>query len=160
MKTHINTHSRVFFLSQKQQRILSSVLDCIIPKTGVLPGAGELGVAEHVEGVSGTTQHNRRRLSEGLKAIDVNSFMMYAREFDDLSDDEKICLLQRLESELPDFFQLLIKETYSGYYTNFKILKAKGLRIQVPQPEGFKLNEFDLSLLVNVQKRSKFYRDD
>ena len=160
MRTQINTHSRVFFLSQKQRRMLRSVLDCIIPKTSVLPGAGELGVVEHVEGVSGPTQHNRRRLSEGLKAVDVNSFMMYAREFDDLSDDEKICLLKQLESELPDFFQLLIKETYAGYYTNFKILKAKGLPLRSPQPEGFKLDEFDLSLLRNVQERAKFYRDD
>lgn len=160
MRTHIHPHSRVSFLSQKQQRLLSSVLDLIIPNTDVLPGAGELGVAEHVEGVSGTTQHNRRRLSEGLKAIDVNSFMIYAREFDDLSDEKKTCLLKQVESKLPDFFQLLIQETYAGYYTNFKILKAKGLRPQAPQPEGFKLDEFDLSLLDNVRKRAKFYRDD
>ena len=152
-------HDRSLYLSRQQRALLSAVLDRIVPANDGLPGAGELGVAEHVDGVAGLSRRTRRLLSDGLKAIDVSSVRTYSRGFADLPDEDKVGVLKQVESERPDFFQSLVQQTYAGYYTNPRVLRAKGLRLLPPQPGGFELDEFDVSLLDNVRKRGKAYRD-
>lgn len=156
---HRHPHDRSLFLSQQQRALLRAVLDRILPANDGLPGAGELGAAEHVEGIAGLSQRTRRFLSEGLKATDVASVRVHSRAFAELSDEDKVGVLKQVESERADFFQLLVQQAYAGYYTNPRVLRAKGLRVRPPQPEGFELDDFDESLLNNVRKRGKAYRD-
>ena len=152
-------HDRSFFFSEQQRTLLYAVLDHIVPPNGDLPAAGELRVAEHVEGVAGLSQRTRRLFSEGLKSIEVTSAQIHSSEFADLCDEDKVGVLRQVESQYPDFFSALVVQTYSGYYTNPKVLLAKGLGLRPPQPQGYELDEFDIALLENVRKRGKVYRD-
>ena len=155
----IHPHDRRLFFSEQQRTLLYAVLDHIVPPNGDLPAAGELRVAEHVEGVAGLSQGTRRLFSEGLKSIEVTSVQMHSSEFVELSDEDKVGVLRQVESQNPDFFSALVVQTYAGYYTNPKVLRAKGLKLRPPQPQGYELDEFDMSLLENVRKRGKVYRD-
>ena len=124
-----------------------------------MPGAGEVGVAEHVEGICGVTPQSRALLTNGLKAIETTSGRTDSQSFVDLPDRVKTDVLRQVESEHAEFFTALVRETYSGYYSAQEVLRAKGLPLVAPQPEGYEIEPFDDSLLEGVRKRGKAYRD-
>ena len=152
-------HERRPFLSDSQRALLSAVLDQIVPANGDLPGAGSLGVAAHVDGMAGLAAGSRRLLTEGLKTIEVAGSRTDRGRFADLPDSDQTSVLERVESDRPEFFQFLVQQTYAGYYTNGRVLRAKGLSESPPQPVGHEMPPFDESLLAGVRKRGKAYRD-
>ncbi len=154
-----NQHDKILYLSQQQRALLGTVLDSLVPANDGVSGAGELGVAEHVEGFAGLLPSTRKLLSEGLKAIEVTGARAHSLGFADLPDSGRVGVLKQVESEHPDFFDFLVQQAYAGYYTNPRVVRAKGLPLLPPQPEGHDLDAFDASLLENVRKRGKVYRD-
>ena len=57
------------------------------------------------------------------------------------------------------FFDLLVRQTYNGYYTNPRIIEALGLEARSPQPRGYRVEMGNISLMENVQRRGRIYRD-
>ena len=159
MTTYDHAHERSLFLSPTQRELLDAVVDRIIPPGDGLPGAGEVGVAEHVEGICGVTPQSRALLTNGLKAIETTSGRTLSQEFAALSGGEKTEVLRHVESQHAEFFSVLVRETYSGYYSNAEVLRVKGLPLNPPQPAGYEIEPFDDSLLEGVRKRGKAYRD-
>ena len=159
MTTYDHAHERSMFLSPSQRDLLDAVVDGIIPPGDGVPGAGEVGAAQHVEGICGGSPQSRALLTNGLKAIEATSGRSHSLEFVALSDDEKTEVLKQVESQHAEFFAALVRETYSGYYSSPKVLRAKGLPLNPPQPEGYEVEPFDESLLGGVRKRGKAYRD-
>ena len=161
MELNVNTDadSASSFITDAQRRLMVSVLDRIIPRDGERPGAGEAGVAVHIDRVVGGSRQLKRLFAEGLSAIDVSSRALGSRDFAELSSEDKDTLLGQVETDHPDFFEALVKNTYGGYYSNPKVLRQLGLESTPPQPRGYDLEPFDLALLENVKKRGKVYRD-
>ncbi len=159
MTTHDHAPERSLFLSTAQRELLAAVVDRIIPPGDGAPGAGEVGVAAHVEGITGVSPQSRALLTKGLKEIDAASGRAYAKDFLSLSDREKTETLKQVESEHPEFFAALVRETYSGYYSSPDALRAKALPTVAPQPAGYEIEPFDESLLDAVRERGKAYRD-
>jgi hypothetical protein len=159
MTTYDHAHERSLFLSDQQQKLLTAVVDRIIPPVDGLPGTGELGVAEHVEGISGVSTQGRSLLANGLKAIEATSDRSHSKAFADLSNDQKTDVLREVESQYEKFFKALVQETYSGYYSHPAVLRAKKLPLSAPQPVGYEVEPFDMSLLEPVRNRGKAYRD-
>ena len=152
MTTYDHAHERSLFLSPSHRDLLDAVVDRIIPPRDGVPGAREVGVAEHVEGVAGVAPRSR-------KSFEAVSGSSYSREFVRLSDREKTEVLEQVELQYAEFFAALVRETYSGYYSSPDVLRAKGLPLAAPQPEGYEVEPFDESLLRGVRKRGKAYRD-
>lgn len=152
-------HEKQPFLSEAQKALLSAVLDLIVPPAADIPGAGELGVGEHVEGVAGLEARTRRLLTEGLRATDIVGSVAASGRFEDLPEPDQVAVLNQVESERPEFFRMLVQLGYAGYYTNPRLLGAKGLSTSPPQPGGYKMTPFDESLLEGVRRRGKVYRD-
>ena len=159
MTTYDHAHERSSFLSPSQREILTAAVDRIIPPGDGVPGAGEVGAAQHVEGICGVSPQSRALLTSGLKAIEAASGNAHSQGFSSLSDDDRTALLKQMESQEPEFFAVLVRETYSGYYSSQAVLRAKGLPLNPPQPEGYEVEPFDASLLEGVRKRGKAYRD-
>jgi len=109
--------------------------------------------------MAGLAAGSRRLLTEGLKAIEVAGSRTDRGGFADLPDSDQTSVLERVESDRPEFFQFLVQQTYAGYYTNGRVLRAKGLSESPPQPVGHEMPPFDESLLAGVRKRGKAYRD-
>ena len=154
-----NQHDVVFYLSRHQRALLGAILDSVVPANGNISGAGGLGVAEYVEGFAGLMPSTRNLLSKGLKAVDATSARKYSSNFIDLPDGDKVDVLKQVESENTAFFDFIVQWTYAGYYTHSSVVRANTLPQLPPQPEGFEMGEFDTSLLENVRKRGKVYRD-
>lgn len=159
MTTYDHAHERSMFLSPTHRELLTAVVERIIPPGDGVPGAGEVGVAEHVEGINGVTPQTRALLTNGLKAIETAGGSAYSQGFVSLSEDDRTAVLKRVESQEPEFFAALVRETYSGYYSSPEVLRAKGLPLSAPQPEGYDIEPFDATLLEGVRKRGKAYRD-
>jgi hypothetical protein len=159
MTTYDRAHKRSEFLSDEQRELLRAVVDRLIPAADGVPGADELGVADHVEGISGVSPKSRSHLSNGLKAIEVASGRNHSKGFVELSHGDRTSVLRTVESRHKEFFKALVQETYSGYYSAPAVLRAKGLPLSAPQPAGYEIEPFDMSLLGPVRKRGKAYRD-
>ncbi len=159
MTTYDHAHERSNFLSVNQRELLTAVVDRIIPPGDGVSGAGEVGVAAHVEGIHGVTPQTRALLTNGLKAIEAASGSTHSQGFLGLPDDDRTAVLKQVESQEPEFFAVLVREAYSGYYSSPAVLRAKGLPLSAPQPEGYDIEPFDASLLEGVRKRGKAYRD-
>ena len=154
-----NEQKPMIFLSQEQVSLVTEILDQLIPRGDGFPSAGELGIAQHIDETAGKAPKLRRLFLDGLNSVDITSFEMYSSGFSDLVSQQKIEVLKDLESREPSFFKELVKHTYAGYYTNRKVIELLGLEARPPQPLGFELEPFDPSLLENVKKRGKMYRD-
>ena len=159
MTTYDHAHERSMFLSPSQRELLNAILDRIIPPGDGVPGASEVGAAEHVEGISGVSPQSRALLTKGLKAIEATSGRTHSVAFVTLSDGEKTEVLKQVESQHTEFFAVLVRETYSGYYSSSEVLRIKGLPLSAPQPQGYEIEPFNESLLDSVRKRGKAYRD-
>ena len=146
------------FLSEIQYTLVTAVLDRLIPSQGDMPGAGEVGTADYLdEIVAGSTQL-ARLFTHGLQDIEIAASRS-GSGFDDLSVDQQDETLREVESDNPEFFDVLIRHTYNGYYSNPRIVQLLGLDPRPPQPRGNRVERGDLSSLEVVVERGQAYRD-
>jgi hypothetical protein len=147
------------FFSQAQSSLMAEVLDQIVPPGDGFPGAGELGVAEHVDAVLSRSPRLVRLFSDGLLAIEQISLGMFSQEFSAVTNPQKVEVLKKVEADHGDFFHHLARHTYAGYYVDPRVVRLLGLEVRPPQPQGYELEPFDPRLLKNVKKRVKLWRD-
>ena len=144
-------------LSQEQERLLAQVLDTLVPPSddGRLPGAGELGVVEYVTQLLEPKPESLSMIAAGLDALRDRT----ESDFGALDPSARAELLQGLGASHPGFVGPLVFYTYSGYYQNPQVLEALGLEGRPPYPQGYELPERDLTLLDDVRRRPKLYRE-
>lgn len=141
--------------SLDEERTLASVLDEIVPRSsdGKLPGAGELGVTAYIDQALRKMPELRPMITQGLAELEELARQRYGRRFPELSKEEKVALLNEQTFMLP-----LTLHTYAGYYQNARVVEALGLEARAPHPKGYEMEPNDLTLLENVQRRPKLYR--
>jgi hypothetical protein len=113
-----------------QFETVSQCTDLIIPPTDT-PGARTAKVPEFIAVIVGEwyTNDERQGFMNGLADLDVRSRTGFNRVFIDLTEDQKIQLLQNLDQEVSairarqgtldgNFFQRLKGLTLYGYYTS------------------------------------------
>ena len=146
-------------LSEGQMALASDVLDQLIPAGGGFPGAGELGVAQHVGRVAASNSALGHLFEGGLASIESASRHAHSAAFADLTDDQKVQVLRAVEAESPEFFSMLVRHSYAGYYSNPRVTELMGLEARPPQPLGFDLEPFDSSTVEHIKERGKVWRD-
>ena len=152
--------SRAFsFFLETQQRLLTAILNRIIPADDRFPGAGDLGVASYLDAVIGRSADLRRLFGEGLGQIEIVSQERYGQGFLNLPESQQETVLRQVESTHAEFFATLVLHTYSGYYTHPEVVRLLGPDVRPPQPAGYHLEPFDHGLLESVQRRGPMYRD-
>jgi len=147
------------FLIDAQLALVTSILDRIVPPEGEKPGAGQLGVAEYLDRVVGVSARLKKLFTRGLAQIEIISHGSHSSEFADLSAEQRDAVLSEVESAEPEFFEALVRQTYNGYYADSSVLELLGLEARPPQPRGYDVPPGGMSLLENVKKRGKVYRD-
>jgi hypothetical protein len=139
----------------EERRLLARVLDEIVPSRpdGKLPGAGQLGVAEHVERAVRNQAEVRSMIVQGLRALDTLARQRKGQEFAALSRADKVALLNEQTFVFP-----LMLNAYVGYYQHPRVVAALGLDPRPPHPEGYAMEPNDLTLLDPVRRRSTMCR--
>jgi hypothetical protein len=145
------------FLSQSQYALITAVLDRLIPPQGEMPGAGEAGTADYMDGVVSSSPHLARLFSRSLQDIEIAAARL-GSGFEELSGDQQDEVLRSVEADSPQFFDLLVRHTYNGYYSNPKVVELLGLDPRPPQPRGNRVERGDLSSLQEVVERGQAYR--
>jgi hypothetical protein len=139
-------------LSGEEQATLAQVLDALVPARddARLPGAGALGVGDHVE-----------RAVRGLELAALAQALarLAARGFAQASPPERVALLEALAREDPATFHALLLHAYGGYYHHPRVVEALGLEPRPPFPQGYAVAPTDFALLDPVRGRAKLYRD-
>ena len=146
------------FLSETQYELVSTVLDRLIPPHGDMPGAGEVGTADYIDGIAGGSAHIARLFTDGLQDIEIAASRS-GSGFGDLTGDQQDDVLRSVETDDSEFFDPLVRHTYNGYYSNPKIVELLGLDPRPPQPRGNRVERGDLSSLEVVVERGQAYRD-
>ena len=141
-------------LDATQRDLLIAALNRIVPSDGEMPGAGDLGVGAFVEDVvAGSSQH-RRLFLDGLVQIELAA-QEHGGSFAALSQQSQDAALQAIESSAPEFFQLLVTQTYRGYYTNETVFDL--LKYRAPNRADYNPEPLDESLLEPVRQRGQMW---
>ena len=146
------------FLSESQHSLATVVLDRLIPPQGDMPGAGELGTADYLDGIAAGSAGIARLFFGGLQDIEIAAARL-GSGFEKLSGDQQDEVLRGVEAHSPEFFDLLVRHTYNGYYINPKVVELLGLDPRPPQPRGNHVERGDLGSLQVVVERGQVYRD-
>ena len=146
------------FLSQSQHSLATAVLDRLIPSQGEMPGAGEAGTADYLDGIAAGSAGIARLFSAGLQDIEIAAAQQ-GSEFKELRSDQQDEVLREVETDSPQFFDLLVRHTYNGYYSNPTVVELLGLDPRPPQPRGNRVERGDLSSLQVVAERGQAYRN-
>jgi Gluconate 2-dehydrogenase subunit 3 len=146
------------FFPDAQRALLTIILNRLIPASGDFPGAGDLGIASYLDSLVGQSTEWRRLFAQGMVQVEIFSQEQCAEAFINLADDQKDAVLHNVEARNPEFFSALVAHTYSGYYSHAVVLRLLGPDVRPPQPQGYELEPFDLSLLANVKRRGPMYR--
>ena len=147
--------------SEDQQRALRCVLDQIIPPSAdaKMPGAGEIGLVAYIEQALQKTPDLGPMIAEGLAAADGLAAGRGAQDFASLPEAQRSQVLEELSTTHPGFLPTLTFHTYVGYYQQPRIAAALGMEAHPPYPKGFPMEAGDLSLLDEVKKRPKMFRE-
>jgi hypothetical protein len=141
-----------------ESALLRAILNRLVPASDVLPAAGNLGVARTVEDALAGRAGDRRIFLDGLAAVDRASWQANDQAFGAIEPNQQDAILQGVERDRPDFFELLVRLTYRGYYGSAEIKAALGIETRAPQPLGFVLPAFRAELLDQVRARGAVYR--
>lgn len=143
-------------LNEEQERTLIALLNLIIPPSqdGKMPGAADVGFLAYIN-----NENLFPWIREGLLSIVEESHNNYGQEFLALSGSEQTQLIDKLRRRFFRVFSRLTTEVIKCYYQHDHVLKAIGLDARPPFPQGYLLEEGDLTLLEPVYERGKLYRD-
>jgi hypothetical protein len=158
-------------LTPLQTALLAAVQNRLIPADGAIPGAGDAGCAERVDGYLVERREWRTELLAALQAVDVaaervrqgrtpqTAAALEGTGFLNLSADERDAALRAVEGEFPRLFARLLRLTYTAYYTDATVRGAVGFEVAPPLPQGYETAPFDASRLDPIKQRGKLWRD-
>ena len=143
-------------LDNEHKQMLLALANMIVPpnKERGLPGAADVGIVEYVQSEGHTSW-----VCDGLRTIAEESHKSADRGFSSLTTSEQASLIDGLRRKLTRYFINLTNLVVECYYQHDDVLKAIGLEARTPFPDGYLVEEGDLSLLESVYERGKIYRD-
>ena len=154
--------SEDFTLSAEQENMVRALLDEVIPpsRDGRLPGAGGLGLVEHVARTVRQTPMLRPVVEYGLTAIAEQAASRHPDGWGALSRDQRSELLLTFAAGDQFFLPAFLFLAYSGYYQHPRVIEALGLEARAPHPVGYEMDAGDFSLLDAVRRRGSIRRHD
>ncbi len=161
-------------LSTLERANLEAAADGIIPATDPMPAASEVGAVGYIEVVLGDVGELREQIQTALTRLEQSSQSGHSRSFSKLGADERVKLLEAFEKESteegksgglfqsgsqPNLFVILRDLVYEAYYTSPEVWPKIGYEFHGTDAPGPDMKPFDESILENVRKKPKFYRE-
>ena len=133
-----STVSTINLWNSGQLAILNGILAQLIPSgaNGTIPSAAEFGVADFVAREVSNNPELQLLFKQGLEYLEA---LLKSSEKTpaELSNEEWIALVSQLEKSQPSFFEMLLRTTYMGYYSESAIRPLFGLSAGPTQPGGY-----------------------
>lgn len=147
--------------SDRPVRLAASELDCLKSIAGhMIPASAAYGVpgaddplifADMVASIA----RDGQLLRLTLQAVDEAA----GGALSSLPPGEQTALLMRLRSDERGLLGVVEAIVSRAYYRDDRVLKSIGMEARPPYPNGYAVEQGDLSLLDPVRKRAAIYRD-
>lgn len=151
------------FSDDDYQQLIDGILNQLIPASadGKIPAAGALGIARYLARVAETDAESGKILELGFKRAD-ELLTPKGSKFSDLNNHQQVEFVKKLEQQEPEFFSVLLRATYMGYYSRADVRPLFGLSSQPTQPAGYEVpieSPGEMASLTRaVKKRGQCYR--
>ena len=160
-------------LSAQQRRWLAVIANRIIPVSGDMPSAGELGAPAYIEVVLRQVPELHKQVLDGLDQLNRSSRTTYQTELGLLTCQQQIDLLEAFEAKTAspaaepglagardesNLFATLRDLVYEAYYTHPDTWDRLGYTFYTTE-NGPAMELFDATILDRVRNRPKHYRD-
>ncbi len=123
--------------------MMAAVCDALLPGDGLFPKASLTGTQAVV------ANRLRERYGGVIFANLSEDLTVEGRGFTELSDEQRVAALQKLETEKPEFFGYLLTAAYLAYYATPPVIEAIRLDGHIyndaPQPLGYELKPFSFT---------------
>lgn len=134
----------------------------LIPASGPLPAAGDVGAAEYIDATVFAAGRLRGILREGLRQLDEIAGGRGGRVFVDCAAEARSSILRELEAaDTSGVFGMVRDLTYEAYYAHPRVLDllaaATGWRGDVAI-SGSTLADFDERLLARMRREPRYRR--
>lgn len=146
-------------LNERDGAALHAAMDEIIPASDGMPAASEVGGFEYLERVAGVDSTVANEIRNSLAALNKCSEQLFGKTFDQLERDHRISALKKLETTVPLELAKLRDYIYESYYTQPTVWKLIGYEFYPTDHPGPHMEPFDDSILAEVRKRPKLYRE-
>ena len=146
-------------LAQSTRSTLQTVMDLIIPASDGMPSASAAGGLTYLERLM---QHDKDAEADMTKALNVANALStrsFQKSFEDLEKNDQIAVLKQMENSTSSVFDTLRAYVYESYYEQPAIWKLIGYELYPTDHTGPHLAPFDDSLIANVRKMPKLYKD-
>jgi hypothetical protein len=146
-------------LAQETRTNLQTAMDLIIPASDGMPSATEAGGLAYLERLMQQDKDVADDVAKALTVAEAFSQRAFQRSFGDLQKQEQIAVLKEMENSTGDVFDRLRAYVYESYYEQPAIWRLIGYENYPTDHMGPHLAPFDDSLVANVRKMPKLYRD-
>ncbi|MCI0524325.1 MAG: gluconate 2-dehydrogenase subunit 3 family protein [Acidobacteria bacterium] len=159
-------------LSDAHRKLLRAVADEIIPAVDGSLAATQAGATDYIETLIGKVPDLQKQAQAALTRLEAMAKARHKQAFDLLSSAQRVKLLQAFEKESArggpaeslygagaNLFALLRDLVYEGYYTSPKVWPQLGYEFHPTSRRGPAMQPFDESILAQVRKRPKSYRE-
>ncbi|MGO9228689.1 MAG: gluconate 2-dehydrogenase subunit 3 family protein [Bryobacteraceae bacterium] len=103
-------------LSGEEARTLEAICDRLIPGDRD-PGAVWAGAVEFIDRqLGGPYRRYRRAYGEGLARAESLSRKMFGKPMGELTDDDRLAVVKRIEQDARPFFEMVLAHTMQGFY--------------------------------------------
>lgn len=146
-------------LSEQERNVLHAAMDEIIPASDGMPAASEAGGLQYLKRIAAEDAGVVDDIRKSLAALNKCSEQLFEKAFDRLEREARVAALTKLETAAPVDLARLRDYTYEAYYTQPGIWKLIGYEFYPTDHPGPHMKPFDESILAEVRKRPKLYRE-
>ena len=146
-------------INNDAQSALKIIMDLLIPASDGMPSASEAGGLAYLEHLMRSNKDAAAAIAKGLNVANAYSERSFKRPFAELETNSQIAALKEMEDSALGVFDALRAYVYESYYTQPAIWKLIGYELYPTDHMGPHLQPFDDSLLADVRKMPKLYRD-
>ena len=144
-------------LTEKQQKTLNVVLDCIIPPSPErsLPGASEVGIWAFIVRLANSEAAG---IAEDIDWLGMQAAELLGEALEDVDKAQTLRCLARIREANPGRLDQLARLTMSCYYQHDAVLAGIGMEPRPPFPLGHTVVPGNLTLLEPVKQRGPIFR--
>jgi Gluconate 2-dehydrogenase subunit 3 len=141
--------------NEHERTVLRAAMDEIIPASVGMPAASEVGGMAYLERIAAADADVANEIRAALAAFERTS----EQPFDQLDHEARVAALKSFEAANSSQFAHLRDYIYESYYTQPSVWKLIGYEFYPTDHPGPHMEPFDDSILAEVRKRPKLYRE-
>ncbi len=136
-----------------QEKVLDAIMDRMIPAIEDLPSAGQMGLTAEIIHLATKQKRFEDLFNSATETFD-SSYPDFLTSSTSVQDEN----LKSFESNNPDLFNTIRTIVYIVYYKDPRVHTRIDWNGRAPQPQGYEMDPWDESVLVNARKREPFWR--